>query len=122
MLGDGAMAWVALGLAAQVVFSARFVVQWLASERAGASVVPTAFWYLSLSGSALLLVYAIHRRDPVFILGQGMGFLIYLRNLHLLRRQARVFRSESLSPAQAREPARPRGERDLVGASGHGDR
>lgn len=76
-------AWIALGLIAQLIFTARFVVQWIASERAKASVVPLAFWYLSLVGAALLLVYAIHRRDPVFILGQSTGSFIYLRNLQL---------------------------------------
>ena len=60
--------WLILGFVAQGLFSARFLMQWFASERAGRSVVPLTFWYLSLSGSALLLLYAIHRRDPVFIL------------------------------------------------------
>lgn len=74
-----------LGLAGQSLFFMRFVVQWLASERARASVVPTAFWYFSLGGGALLLAYAIGRRDPVFILGQSTGIVIYLRNLALAR-------------------------------------
>ena len=74
--------WLTLGFVAQGVFTARFVVQWLASERAGRSVIPLAFWFLSIGGSTLLLVYAVHRRDPVFILGQGAGVGIYLRNLH----------------------------------------
>jgi lipid-A-disaccharide synthase-like uncharacterized protein len=82
--------WLALGFAAQGLFSARFIVQWLASERAGRSVVPMAFWYLSLLGSGLLLVYAVHRRDPVFILGQGSGVFIYLRNVHLRRKERRA--------------------------------
>ncbi|MBS8270734.1 hypothetical protein DYI26_18680 [Halomonas litopenaei] len=77
--------WLAVGFLGQALFSARFVVQWLASERAKRSVVPVAFWFLSLAGGVTLLVYAIHRRDPVFILGQGAGLLIYLRNLMLLR-------------------------------------
>jgi len=77
----------AFGFVAQGLFSARFIVQWLASERAGKSVVPMAFWYLSLLGSALLLLYAIHRRDPVFILGQGSGVFIYVRNVHLRRKE-----------------------------------
>lgn len=81
--------WLILGFVAQGLFSARFLMQWFASERAGRSVVPLMFWYLSLSGSALLLLYAIHRRDPVFILGQSTGIMIYLRNVHLIFRERR---------------------------------
>ncbi|WP_348827480.1 lipid-A-disaccharide synthase N-terminal domain-containing protein [Halomonas sp. RT37] len=77
--------WLAVGFLGQALFSARFVVQWIASERAKRSVVPVAFWFLSLVGGMTLLVYAIHRRDPVFVLGQGTGLFIYLRNLTLLR-------------------------------------
>ncbi|MFQ5678790.1 MAG: lipid-A-disaccharide synthase N-terminal domain-containing protein [Gemmatimonadota bacterium] len=80
--------WLALGFAAQGLFATRFLVQWLASERAGESVVPVVFWYLSITGAALLLAYAIHRRDPVFILGQSTGVFIYSRNLFLIRRAA----------------------------------
>lgn len=76
--------WLAIGLVAQGMFSLRFLVQWIASERAGRSVVPVAFWYLSLLGGGSLLAYAIHRLDPVFILGQSLGFLIYGRNLFLV--------------------------------------
>lgn len=79
--------WLVLGFGAQALFTARFLVQWVASERAGRSVIPLLFWYLSLSGSSLLLLYAIHRMDPVFILGQGAGVAIYLRNLHLIYRE-----------------------------------
>jgi len=86
MLSEPAGAWLALGFAAQALFAGRFIVQWIASERKRRSVVPVAFWYLSIAGSAMLLVYAIHRRDPVFILGQSTGVLIYGRNLHLIRR------------------------------------
>lgn len=80
-------AWLALGFAAQFMFSARFLVQWLASEKAGKSIVPTLFWYLSIGGSALLLIYSIHLKDPVFILGQSTGLLIYSRNIYLIRRE-----------------------------------
>lgn len=80
-------AWLALGFAAQFMFSARFLVQWLASEKAGKSIVPTMFWYLSIGGSALLLIYSIHLKDPVFILGQSTGLLIYSRNIYLIRRE-----------------------------------
>jgi lipid-A-disaccharide synthase-like uncharacterized protein len=76
--------WLILGFSAQALFSFRFIVQWIASEKAGKSVVPVLFWYLSIFGSALLLVYAIYRKDPVFILGQSTGVFIYIRNLHLI--------------------------------------
>lgn len=79
--------WLLVGFAGQAAFSARFLVQWLASERAGKSVVPLAFWYLSIVGSLTLLSYAIVREDPVFILGQSLGVFIYGRNLILIRRE-----------------------------------
>jgi lipid-A-disaccharide synthase-like uncharacterized protein len=82
--------WVALGFAAQLMFFGRFLVQWIASERVGRSVVPIGFWFLSVAGGTLLLVYAIYRRDPVFILGQGGGLLIYLRNLYFIYRERRA--------------------------------
>src|SRR4249919_2434813 len=78
--------WVLLGFAAQAFFTMRFLVQWLASERAGKSVIPLAFWWCSIGGGILLLVYALHRRDPVFILGQGFGVFVYLRNLQFVLR------------------------------------
>ena len=78
--------WLGLGFVAQALFAARFIIQWFKSERARKSVLPVSFWYFSLAGSALLLVYAIHKGDPVFILGQAAGSVIYLRNLHLIRR------------------------------------
>jgi len=81
--------WVLFGFIAQVMFMARFLVQWIASERARRSVVPAAFWFFSVAGGALLLVYAIYREDPVFILGQGAGLFIYLRNIALIRRERR---------------------------------
>ncbi len=76
--------WVVFGLGGQLMFSARFIVQWLASERAGRSVIPIAFWYFSIGGGIILLAYAIYRRDPVFILGQSLGVFIYARNLWLI--------------------------------------
>lgn len=85
--------WLALGFFAQTLFAARFVVQWVASERAKKSVMPLAFWFLSLAGGGLLLVYAIWRRDPVFILGQSTGFLIYSRNLFLIYKERSVARN-----------------------------
>ena len=76
--------WVILGFVAQFFFMMCFVVQWIASERAKASVVPVAFWFFSLFGGFLLLVYAVQREDPVFIIGQALGLLIYVRNLMLI--------------------------------------
>ncbi len=86
--------WIALGFVAQGLFMMRFVVQWIASERARRSVMPVAFWFFSLAGGVLLLAYAIHRRDPVFIAGQGLGLLVYIRNLALIRSHARSLRPE----------------------------
>ena len=78
--------WVLLGYVAQILFTMRFLVQWLASEKAGKSVIPLAFWWFSIGGGLLLLVYALYRRDPVFILGQGFGVFVYLRNLQFVLR------------------------------------
>ncbi|MBW1641676.1 MAG: lipid-A-disaccharide synthase N-terminal domain-containing protein [Deltaproteobacteria bacterium] len=79
--------WLVLGFCAQAMFAARFWVQWIASEKAGKSIVPMLFWYLSIFGSLLLLVYSIYRKDPVFILGQATGIFIYTRNLYLIKRE-----------------------------------
>lgn len=79
--------WLIIGMGGQALFSARFIVQWLASEKAGKSVVPHLFWYFSVLGGLTLLVYAIYRQDPVFILGQGSGLLIYARNLYFIHRK-----------------------------------
>src|SRR5712671_5770509 len=76
--------WLALGFFAQALFTARFLVQWIASERAGRSVIPIAFWFFSIGGGALLLVYALYRRDPVFIAGQALGLVVYTRNLYFI--------------------------------------
>jgi len=81
--------WIVLGFVAQGLFTMRFLVQWIASERQKKSVVPVAFWYLSVAGGGLLLVYAIYRKDPVFILGQATGLVVYVRNL-MLRGAARA--------------------------------
>jgi len=81
--------WVVLGFAAQAMFTLRFAVQWIASERAGHSVVPLAFWLFSIAGGLLLLVYALYRRDPVFIAGQAFGVFVYLRNLQFVLRDRR---------------------------------
>ncbi|QXI50045.1 lipid-A-disaccharide synthase N-terminal domain-containing protein [Pseudomonas anuradhapurensis] len=78
--------WLIVGLAGQAVFTGRFVLQWLYSEIKRRSLIPVGFWYLSMLGSALLLAYAIYRQDPVFIIGQSFGLLVYLRNLQLIAR------------------------------------
>lgn len=75
-----------IGLIGQGLFSMRFIVQWIASEKAGKSVVPFSFWLFSLGGSLLLLIYAIYRKDPVFILGQAPNLLIYSRNIWLIKK------------------------------------
>jgi lipid-A-disaccharide synthase-like uncharacterized protein len=80
---------VILGLLAQGLFTMRFLVQWIASERAGRSVIPLAFWWFSVAGGLLLLVYALYRKDPVFILGQAFGVFVYLRNLYFVLRERR---------------------------------
>jgi lipid-A-disaccharide synthase-like uncharacterized protein len=76
--------WVMLGFVAQAFFTMRFVVQWIASERARRSVMPVAFWFFSIGGGSLLLVYALYRRDPVFIAGQALGLVVYIRNLYFI--------------------------------------
>lgn len=78
--------WVGVGFLGQGLFSARFLVQWIASERRRRSVVPVQFWYLSLAGGIVLLSYAVYRLDPVFIAGQAAGLLVYARNLYFVRR------------------------------------
>ncbi|KQV37851.1 lipid-A-disaccharide synthase N-terminal domain-containing protein [Massilia sp. Root335] len=78
--------WLLVGFGGQAVFMGRFVIQWITSERYRRSVIPVSFWYLSIVGALVLLVYALHRRDPVFVAGQGIAVAIYLRNLQLIRR------------------------------------
>lgn len=78
--------WAVVGFLGQALFFSRWIVQWIASERKQMSHVPMAFWLISLSGGMLLLVYAIQRHDPVFVLGQGVGVANYLRNIVLIRR------------------------------------
>src|SRR6266571_3363006 len=81
--------WVLLGYVAQIMFTMRFLVQWIASERAGKMVMPIAFWFFSIGGGALLLAYALYIRDPVFILGQAFGVFVYGRNLYFELRDRR---------------------------------
>jgi lipid-A-disaccharide synthase-like uncharacterized protein len=81
--------WLAFGVIAQLLFTARFIVQWLASEKAGRSVVPMAFWFFSIAGGLMTLVYGIVRREPIIIMGQALAIFIYLRNLVLIFRPKR---------------------------------
>lgn len=82
--------WVLFGFVAQFMFMMRFLLQWIASEKAGRSVVPVAFWFFSLGGGLLLLAYAIYRQDPVFIAGQAAGLFVYGRNLWFIHREKRA--------------------------------
>ncbi|TNC52386.1 lipid A biosynthesis protein [Rubellimicrobium rubrum] len=82
------LAWVGVGFLAQILFGGRFVLQWFRSERAGESVIPVGFWWLSLTGGMLMFAYAIYRWDPVFMMGQGLGLIVYARNLALIRKAA----------------------------------
>ena len=87
---SGTMAWdlwVFFGILGQLMFGGRMLVQWIASEKKKESHIPIAYWYLSIGGAAILLIYAIHLKDPVFILGQSFGFIVYLRNLMLISAQ-----------------------------------
>ena len=81
--------WIGIGFAGQLLFTSRFLVQWIASERRRESVVPVAFWWFSLAGGVTLLSYALWRRDPVFILGQAIGLVVYARNLVLIHARNR---------------------------------
>lgn len=86
---DKATLWLVIGFLGQAFFFMRFVVQWIASERARKSIIPNAFWFFSIGGGVVLLVYAIYREDPVFIVGQATGLFIYLRNIVFIRREKR---------------------------------
>ena len=86
--------WITFGLIGQCLFTGRFIVQWLSSESQKKSVIPPSFWFLSIGGAIILLIYAIHRQDPVFMIGQSAGLFIYLRNLQLIHNE----RTRSLKP------------------------
>lgn len=101
--------WVALGFIAQLMFTGRFLVQWIASEKQGKSVIPLAFWLFSIAGGVLLFIYAVHRLDPVFIFGQAFGVFVYARNLFLVmkeRKELRLTKSKSRRPGRGRASAR----------------
>jgi len=78
------LVWIFIGLTAQLLFSMRFIVQWIATEKARASIIPETFWYFSFAGGSMLLAYAIYRSDPVFIVGQAAGLVIYARNIYFI--------------------------------------
>ena len=88
---DKETSWLIIGFLGQALFSARFLIQWLASERAKKSVMPVLFWYFSIFGGTTLFIYAIHKQDPVFIVGQGSGLLIYARNLYFVLRTKKTY-------------------------------
>jgi len=94
--------WLLLGFGGQVLFMGRFVLQWFVSERQRRSVIPVSFWYLSIAGALVLLAYAMHRHDPVFTAGQGLGVAIYLRNLHLIRAERARARADGQEGGQER--------------------
>jgi len=77
-----------LGMAGQIMFFSRFLLQWVVSEKRGESTIPTGFWYLSLAGGLLVFIYAVWQKDPVFTLGQSVGIFVYTRNIVLIRRKA----------------------------------
>jgi lipid-A-disaccharide synthase-like uncharacterized protein len=79
--------WLAIGFLGQALFASRFLIQWFKSEMEGRSIIPVAFWYCSLGGGVVLLAYAVHKLDPVFIIGQASGLLVYARNLYLISRE-----------------------------------
>ena len=93
--------WIGIGFLGQAMFSARFIVQWIHSERVRRSVIPIAFWYFSIAGGLILLSYALWREDPVFIAGQAFGVLIYARNLYFIYVGRRLDREEEQRDAPA---------------------
>jgi lipid-A-disaccharide synthase-like uncharacterized protein len=100
--------WITVGLLGQAAFSARFILQWIYSEKYGKSVIPLGFWYCSIVGGVTLLAYAIYRQDPVFIMGQAFGVVVYSRNLHLIwRERARLkVEAQALHTGVLGEPQR----------------
>jgi lipid-A-disaccharide synthase-like uncharacterized protein len=87
--------WLSVGFLGQACFFMRFLVQWIVSEKKEESFIPVIFWYFSLGGAMLLLSYAIWRKDPVFIIGQSFGFVVYIRNLILINRKKNTIKSVS---------------------------
>src|SRR3954447_9790964 len=104
---SGMSLWVKIGFLGQFAFTARFLVQWIASEKKRDSVMPVAFWWLSLVGGSILLAYAINRRDPVIIVGQAMGLLVYVRNLMLVERARQRAAKRRKAQPESGWPAKP---------------
>lgn len=98
--------WIVLGFIAQLMFTGRFLVQWIASEKQGRSVIPIAFWLFSIVGGLLLFAYALHRIDPVFIVGQAFGVFVYTRNLYLVMREREQLRERGLKSKSKRAATR----------------
>jgi lipid-A-disaccharide synthase-like uncharacterized protein len=96
--------WIAFGLGGQMLFGSRFIVQWISSERKKMSHIPVIFWYLSLCGGIVTAIYAIHRRDPVFIIGQCAGLVVYVRNLMLIYRGRANAHDPAAEPAPTDRP------------------
>jgi len=96
--------WVAFGLAGQLIFGSRFIIQWIASERKKVSYIPIVFWYLSLGGGIITLIYAIHIRDTVFTVAQGAGLIVYIRNLMLIYSRRSHAQSGTTQPASPDRP------------------
>jgi lipid-A-disaccharide synthase-like uncharacterized protein len=91
--------WIAIGFVGQGLFTSRFLIQWIYSEKKRKSVIPTAFWYFSLAGGVTLLAYAMYRKDPVFIAGQATGVVVYLRNLMLISKERKRIRMQAADGA-----------------------
>ena len=85
--------WLIIGFVGQALFGARFIIQWVVSEKKGESTIPMAFWYCSIGGALVLLSYAIYKQDPVFIVGQSLGSIVYVRNLILIDRKRKSMAS-----------------------------
>ena len=85
--------WLIIGFVGQALFGARFIIQWVVSEKKGESTIPLAFWYCSIGGAIVLLSYAIYKQDPVFIVGQSLGSIVYVRNLILIDRKRKSLAS-----------------------------
>jgi lipid-A-disaccharide synthase-like uncharacterized protein len=102
-VSDVELAWLVFGFAAQGMFFMRFVIQWIASERVKRSIVPETFWYFSFAGGFMLFIYAVHRADPVIMLGQLMGLVIYSRNIYLIWYNKRRDASTAAASAQPAE-------------------
>ena len=85
--------WLIIGFVGQALFGARFIIQWIVSEKKGESTIPLSFWYCSIGGAMVLLTYAIYKEDPVFIVGQSLGSIVYVRNLILIDRKRKAMAS-----------------------------